>query len=95
MLPGGQPDNDNATRGKLWRAAIKRALDRRSMCRSDGVAALDAIADSLLEIAEAGSIKAIKELGDRLDGKSVQAQELSGPDGAELKGITVVFKSDS
>ena len=63
---GGQPGNDNATKGTPWREAITRAIaqgDREKLRR---------IADKLLAKAEEGDITAIKELGDRLDGKATQ-----------------------
>lgn len=64
---GGQPGNNNANRGKPWRAAIDRAIAQGDADR------LRRIAEKLLDLAAAGDIQAIKELGDRLDGKAVQA----------------------
>jgi len=63
---GGQPGNDNATKSKPWRAAIERALAQ------DNGKKLRAIAEKLLEAAANGEGWAIKELGDRIDGKSIQ-----------------------
>ena len=67
---GGQPGNTNAARGRVWRDAIQRALEKRS--RYDRVQALDALAEKLLERCAEGDMTALKELGDRLEGKSVQ-----------------------
>jgi hypothetical protein len=43
------------------------------------------IAEKLLEEAENGESWAIKEVIDRLDGKAIQATEISGPDGGEIQ----------
>lgn len=68
---GGQPGNRNSARGRVWRDAINRALAKRSGV--DRVEALDALAEKLLQNCEAGDMAALKELGDRLDGKPAQA----------------------
>lgn len=76
MDRGGQPGNQNATRGRIWRDAIQRALQKRS--RTDQVEALDDLAEQLLVKAQAGDVTALKELGDRLEGKSAQQITLAG-----------------
>ncbi len=63
--------NQNAAKAKVWSAAINRALAERS--RKSGKEALDALAEQLLMNAEGGDMAALKELGDRLDGKAAQA----------------------
>lgn len=65
--------NQNAARAKVWRAAIERALERRSQSRVDGIKEIDALADQLLTLVSKGDITAIKEFGDRMDGKPAQA----------------------
>lgn len=72
---GGQPGNDNAAKGKRWRYAIDQALVNR--CKSDGQKALIALAAKLLDEAEKGEAWALKELGDRIDGKPTQSIEAS------------------
>lgn len=74
---GGQPGNDNAARGKEFRAAIQRALAKRSGGAGWRVA-LDKIADKLLDHAEAGEQWAVQEVGNRLDGKPAQQVVLNG-----------------
>lgn len=59
--------NQNAARAKVWRAAIERALDKRS--RGDRAAALESLAEQLLTLCEKGDLGALQELGNRLDGK--------------------------
>lgn len=81
---GGQPGNQNVADGKIWRAAIRQALDRRSKSRTDGKAEIDALADKLIEACFEGQIPALREFGDRIEGKAVQGLELSGKDGKEL-----------
>ncbi len=79
---GGQPGNKNAVKSKRWYQAIDRALEKRS--KAAGIEALDELAEKLLANADAGDMTALKELGDRLDGKAVQQSEISGPDGAPV-----------
>lgn len=76
--PGGQPGNQNATKGRVWRDAINRALKLREKSRFDGKVALDILAEQLLTQCDLGDISALKELGDRLEGKAAQSLELSG-----------------
>ena len=72
--------NQNAVKGKRWADAISRALEERS--RAKQVEALDELAEKLLAACDAGELAALKELGDRLDGKAHQS--VSGPDGKDL-----------
>lgn len=73
--------NQNAAKAKRWSDAIDRALALR--CKGDGIAALDALAEKLLLLADAGDISALKELGDRIEGKPAQA--ITGADGGPLQ----------
>lgn len=57
--------------GRIWRSAINQALEKRGA--GDRMAALREIADKLIEQAQAGDMAALKELGDRVDGKPAQA----------------------
>jgi hypothetical protein len=71
-MPAGAPlGNTNAAKGKIWSAAIARALEHRS--RKDQKDALDALAEVLLSKCDEGDLTALKELGDRLEGKPAQA----------------------
>jgi len=72
--------NQNSSKSnRLWGETIKRAV-----LQSDG-ARLRAIAEKLLDKAAEGDIQAIKELGDRLDGKAAQAVQLTGEDGGPVQ----------
>jgi len=78
---GAPVGNSNATKAKPWADAIKRALARREQTGSG--ADLNALADKLLDSAAEGDLTALKELGDRLDGKP--AQSIGGdPDGVPV-----------
>lgn len=80
--------NQYAAKDKVWSRAIRRALEKRS--KSDQLEALDDLAEKLLAACDVGDLQALKELGDRLDGKSKQQTEISGPDGAPIPMRTVV-----
>lgn len=70
-MAGAPIGNQNARKGKPWQAAINRALEKRS--KVDQMHALDELAERLLRACDEGDITALKELGDRLDGKPAQA----------------------
>lgn len=82
---GGQPGNTNSSRNnRMWADTIRRVI-----AQSDGEA-LRRVAEALVLKAQEGDIAAIKELGDRIDGKSVATTELTGADGSNLPiGISV------
>lgn len=63
---GGQPGNQNATKTRPFWSAIDRAI-----AQEDGKRLREA-AEKLLDAAAAGEQWAVKELGDRLDGKAIQ-----------------------
>ena len=84
---GGQPGNENAKKAKIWQQAIKRALARKASSNVDG--GLDMVADNLVDAAIDNKDQwAIKEIGDRIDGKSVQAIEGTGEGGTFTITIT-------
>ena len=67
--------NQNAAKAKVWTAAIERALDKRGLSR---IEALSNLAEKLLIKCDEGDMSALKELGDRLEGKAMQSMEVSG-----------------
>jgi len=83
---GAQPGNTNATKNKPFREALDRAI------KQDGGKRLRRAAERLLSMAAGArkNIGPIKELADRLDGKSVQP--LSGFDGGDIR--VVLAKGD-
>lgn len=62
-------------RHNIWSDAINRAIKRR---QDDDPKALERLADRLLSKCDEGDLPALKELGDRLDGKAAQQLVLSG-----------------
>ena len=64
---------------KLWREALMRAIKRRD---KDGVPFLDKLAATCIDCALAGDMSAMKEIGDRIDGRPVQQVEGTGAGGA-------------
>lgn len=86
---GGAPiGNQNGKKGKLFYNQLRKALVQEDSRK------LRTIADRLVDAAEQGEPWAIKEVIDRVDGKAVQATEISGVDGdaVELKLIEFVIK---
>lgn len=67
---GAPVGNQNARNAKVWQQAIKRALARASGKNVD--AGLDVLADKVVSAAQMGEQWAIKEIGERLDGKPAQ-----------------------
>lgn len=68
--------NQNARKeNRLWSETIRRVIAQNDSAK------LRKAAEALVAAAEAGDIAALKELGDRIDGKSAQ-QLLIGGDGS-------------
>lgn len=90
---GGQPGNQNAARGADWRQAIKRALAHNSGTNyRDG---LDKVAKKFVEAAENGDPWAMKELGDRMDGKPAQSITMDGELNLPVSGTVSFRKVDA
>jgi hypothetical protein len=85
---GGQPGNQNGKKGKLFYNQLRVALVQEDSRK------LRTIAQKLVDAAEQGEPWAIKEVIDRVDGKAVQATEISGADGnaIEISQIEFVIK---
>ena len=66
-MAGAPKGNKNNTKNKPWYDAIQRAITQSDPNR------LRSIAEKLIAKAEEGDIQALKELGDRLDGKPAQS----------------------
>lgn len=76
------PTGKNGREQKPWADAIKRALARRELT-GDG-RDLNKLADTLIDKAAGGDMPALKEIGDRLDGKAAQSMTLAGDPDAPL-----------
>jgi len=77
------------TFANMLRVAIKEA-------HGEGGTKLRAVADALVAKAMAGDVPAIREIGDRLDGKVMQQVELSGdPDNPVASRVEMVIVDPS
>ena len=85
------PGNQFAKKAKIWEQAIKRALARASSESVD--AGLDKGADQLVKAFYAGEQWAVKEVGDRVDGKSAQAVTVAGDPDAPLTWQEIGIRS--
>ena len=78
--------NQNNKKGRLFYEQLRKVLVQ------DDALKLRQIATRLVEAAEDGEAWAVREVIDRIDGKAIQATEISGPDGAlPVAGIGIVF----
>jgi hypothetical protein len=84
---GAPVGNRNAAKAKVWSAAIQRALDRRVSERGK---AIDDLADKLLDLCLEGDLAALKEFGDRMDGKPAQSVTVAGDEDAPPVKLGVV-----
>lgn len=69
-MAGAPIGNKNASKNRLWSDAIKRALSKRS--RVDQIDALEKLAEVLIDKCLEGDLQALKEMGDRIEGKAHQ-----------------------
>lgn len=77
---GAPKGNTNSSKNnRLWADTIRRAVMQGDAAR------LRVIAEKLLEKAAEGDMAAIKELGDRLDGRAAQQVQLTGEDGGPIQ----------
>jgi hypothetical protein len=67
---GAQPGNKNATKNRPWADALRKELTQNPD-------ALARIAKKVVALAEEGDQNAIREIGDRLDGRPQQTQDVS------------------
>jgi hypothetical protein len=87
---GAPVGNRNAAKAKVWHAAIMRALERRKPA-NERIAAIDELADKLLDLVAAGDLAALKEFGDRLDGKPAQSVSVDGDgEGGPIKTLNEI-----
>ena len=85
-MAGAPEGNQNSSKSnRLWAETIRRAVVQSDPDR------LRSIAEKLLDMAASGDIQAMKELGDRLDGKPKQQTEVTGADGGPLQITEVAW----
>ena len=72
--------NTNARKeNRLWSETIKRVV-----AQNDAQGLRD-LAEKLVELGKAGDVSALREIGDRLDGKPAQQVQIQGDADAPLK----------
>ena len=77
-MPGPKSD-------KIWADAVRRAVLRRLDNVEGKPQKIERLADNLVEMGLAGDMTAVKEIGDRLDGRPATANVVSGPDGGPIQ----------
>ena len=88
-MAGAPLGSKNAAKSRLFYDALRKQLVQNPE-------KLDKVTDVLITAATNGEAWAVKELIDRMDGKAIQAQEITGADGAPLlTGIEVTFVKPS
>lgn len=83
LLPGGKNGNKSFANHKRWQQALTKALADEG--GGDADKGLLVIAKQCVAAAKGGDMRAMREIGDRFDGKPAQAVELSGPDGGPME----------
>lgn len=82
--------NQYAAKARVWSAAIQRALALRSKIEQRD--ALDSLAEKLLAKCDEGDMVALKELGDRIEGKIPQGIIGGDPDDPPIRqSLTLEF----
>jgi len=74
--PGGRPKKE-----WTWSGLVRKALEQKN---NDGEQIKMAIAQALVDKAMDGDVQAIKEIGDRIDGKAKQQIDIKGDPDAPL-----------
>ncbi len=89
MKSGAQPGNKNGAKGKIWSDAIRKAvMEKADGDDGEGVKKIKLMARALVEKGLSGDIAALKEVGDRLEGKPAQVIQGPADDGAFLITLT-------
>ncbi len=83
MAAPKRPNPQGSKSDKIWSDAVRRAVKR--VQAGTKTKRLEKLADKLVDEGIAGNVAALKEIGDRLDGKSVQA--VVGEDGGPVRII--------
>ena len=73
---GAPLGNNNGQKKRVWSLAIEKALENRS--KGDQMKSLIELANALIAKCLEGDMVALKELGDRVEGRVHQSLELSG-----------------
>lgn len=85
-MPGPKSD-------KIWADAVRRAVKRRLEDEEGKPQKLERLADKIVEAGLAGDIQAMREIGDRLDGKPSQSIDHSSEDGTMTPPNEIILKA--
>jgi len=86
MAERGAPiGNQNAAKGKRWTLALEQAMAKMDESRIDGWTTMQLLAQRLVNEAMSGDIAALKEIGDRFEGKPKQQLDIEAN-----VGVTIV-----
>lgn len=90
-MAGAPTGNTNASKGRKWQKAVERALARDA--NSNVTNGLDKAADIFVKAVMAGDQWALKELGDRIDGRPAQSLTVAGDEDNPLNvsGLAAVY----
>jgi hypothetical protein len=77
--------NNGVRRGEQRDKPFREALRMEIAAAGENFKRLRVVARALLAKAETGDVSAIREIGDRLDGKPAQALEHTGADGGAIE----------
>ena len=86
--PAGNNNGKGNAKTKVWTDAIRKAVLEKEKGKPQRIMRL---AHALLDKAESGDVTALKEFGDRIEGKPVQAIEGTGPDGSFVGKLTIEY----
>lgn len=88
--PGAPKGSKNHTKTtRAWSDAVRMAVARREKLKKPG--ALRDLADALIDKVLEGDMTAIREFGDRYEGKVPQAIEGTGEDGELSVALTIRY----
>ena len=89
-MSGAPQGNNNASKGKIWRDALDKAL-KQYVSKEAGIArgqALFSIATRVVEQALIGNKDAIQEIGNRMDGRPHQSMDIGIRDTIPIEEMT-------
>jgi len=76
--PGAPLGNKNGVKANIWTHAIERALKQRSALKRLGT--IDDLAEKLIDLCLDGDLGALREFGDRIQGRSKQSIDITSED---------------
>lgn len=80
--------NTNAVKAKIWSDAIRKAVMRTVEGDPENKKKIDALAERIVSAGLDGDMAALKEIGDRLEGKAAQSVTLLGDEDNPVQVVT-------